>query len=113
MPKDYVPSNDALLQEFTARFVEELGRHPAAVGLAPEELTPVGTALADFRHCLEEQTLAEAAYRNAVQAKRRCRRSLERALRPLCQRITHHPAMTDALRVRLGLTVSQRGRDTS
>jgi hypothetical protein len=77
----------------------------ATFGLVAADLTPLTNARNDFQTKLGNFQTAEAAFRAASEAKKTSRNAAEPLFRQMAQRINRHPAMTNALRAQLRLTV--------
>ena len=104
MRNDYVPSNNAVYDDWLANFVTALTANAATVGLVPADLTPIQDVQSDFTNAradhVAKKDLQNAAYSLLVNK----RRDSEAILRPLVQRIQKHPGMTDDLRSLLRLS---------
>lgn len=105
MSGNYYPSNDLALKDWLTNFVTTITSNAAQVGLAPADLTEL-TADADaFIAALDDYMLKHTALGSATGAKKQTRAEAIGSLRPLVQRIQHHPGMTDALRGMLRLPI--------
>jgi hypothetical protein len=104
---DYVPSSDPELIQWLVNFVAVLTANETALGLTASDVTPLSTAKTALDSAISDFITKQSAYHSATQVKKNARGAVADILRPLVQRITHHPGMTDALRAQLGITVPQ------
>jgi hypothetical protein len=86
-------------------FISVLNANLATFGLVAADLTPLTNARNDFQTKLGNFQTAETAFRTASEAKKTSRNTAEPLFRQMAQRINRHPAMTNALRAQLRLTV--------
>jgi hypothetical protein len=86
-------------------FISVLNANLATFGLVAADLTPLTNARNDFQTKLGNFQTAETAFRAASEAKKTSRNAAEPLFRQMAQRINRHPAMTNALRAQLRLTV--------
>ena len=116
MAREYIPYNDAEFLAWMNNFITVLNANLATFGLVAADLTPLTNARNDFQTKLGNFQTAEAAFRAASEAKKTSRNAAEPLFRQMAQRINRHPAMTNALRAQLRLTVpkprQRRGRGT-
>jgi hypothetical protein len=105
MAAGYIPRNDAEFLAWMNNFLTVLNANLATFGLTAADLTPLTNARNDFQTKLGNFQTAETAYRAASEAKKTARLAAEPLFRQMAQRINRHPAMTNALRAQLGLTV--------
>lgn len=103
MRNDYVPSNNAVYDEWLANFVTILTANAATFGLSAADLEPIEGEQMDFANALSDHVSKKALERAAYAVLATKRRDSESVLRPLVQRIQKHPGMTDELRSLLGL----------
>ena len=103
--RDYLPRNDAEFLAWMNTFLSALNANLATFGLVAADLTPLTNARNDFQTKLNTFQAAETAYRAASEAKKTARDAAEPLFRQMAQRVNRHPAMTNELRARLGLTV--------
>jgi hypothetical protein len=101
----YIPPNDADFLAWMNNFISVLNANLATFGLVAADLTPLTNARNDFQTKLGNFQTAETAFRTASEAKKTSRNTAEPLFRQMAQRINRHPAMTNALRAQLGLTV--------
>ena len=102
---DYIPNPDAEFLAWMNNFISVLNANLATFGLVAADLTPLTNARNDFQTKLGNFQTAEAAFRAASEAKKTSRNAAEPLFRQMAQRINRHPAMTNALRAQLRLTV--------
>jgi hypothetical protein len=113
MPRDFIPRRDAEFLGFTSNLRAKLAAAPdplASLGISPEQVA---------HYALTQETFA-AAYRAAitpgtrtspaVTAKKGAREALEADTRVLARIIHSFPAVTDQMRVELGLCVRRAKR---
>jgi hypothetical protein len=105
MAAGYIPRNDAEFLAWMNNFISVLNANLATFGLVAADLTPLTNARNDFQTKLGNFQTAETAFRTASEAKKTSRNAAEPLFRQMAQRINRHPAMTNALRAQLGLTV--------
>jgi hypothetical protein len=101
---DYIPSNDAEFESWMTNFTASLT--PALLadfGMDPMEITTMLNGFQMFKTDLAAHVAQRAGARAAVAKKNDSRDTLEDLLRPFVRRINNHPAMTDTLRLELGL----------
>jgi len=104
--RDYVPRNDEALRDCMSNFLPVLPPHLAEFGMVAADLQTLQDLSNGFSDDLTayvqlaQETLAMSAQ------KKNSRKAMVAELRPIVQRINHHPAMTDAMRVSLGLKPS-------
>ena len=103
--RDYLPRNDAEFLAWMNTFLSALNANLATFGLVAADLTPLTNARNDFQTKLNTFQAAATAYRAASEAKKTARDAAEPLFRQMAQRVNRHPAMTNELRARLGLTV--------
>jgi hypothetical protein len=101
----YIPPNDAEFLAWMNNFITVLNANLATFGLVAADLTPLTNARNDFQTKLGNFQTAETAFRTASEAKKTARNTAEPLFRQMAQRINRHPAMTNALRAQLRLTV--------
>ena len=101
----YIPPNDAEFLAWMNNFISVLNANLATFGLVAADLTPLTNARNDFQTKLGNFQTAETAYRAASEAKKTARLAAEPLFRQMAQRVNRHPAMTNALRAQLRLTV--------
>ncbi|MCS6924236.1 MAG: hypothetical protein NZM10_07665 [Fimbriimonadales bacterium] len=106
--KRYVPVSDAQYNEWLMQLANELQAIGATYGFTPAEIDALKNAQQAWRTDYTNHLNAQNAARAARQAKARRRRESERLARTYVQRLQRHPAMTDAVRRRLRITVPDR-----
>ena len=103
---DYLPAGIADFVLWMANFGNQIGVHGATVGATPAEIADFQADTLRFA----TEVLAVDSDRNAYRAAEAVRDddrsdTIEPRLRPFVQRIQHYPAMTNAIRRDLGITV--------
>lgn len=101
----YIPPNDGAFLAWLNNFLERLDAYAESFGLDDSAWQPLAEARDALQARLTEFQSAAQAYRAASQARRTARRAAEQLARALAQHLQHHPAMTNALRAELGLTI--------
>ncbi|MCS7272768.1 MAG: hypothetical protein NZ550_01290 [Fimbriimonadales bacterium] len=76
---------------------------PAWFGIGSDELWLLAQAHAKYAKAIQEACDALHAHRAATAAKKQARRHAVALFRQMAQRMNHHPAMTNKLRVQLKL----------
>lgn len=110
MPSDYIPFNDEEAVAWIEQFLSAANAIAEQFGVALETLTAIAEAKDEYAQFLREAQEALVAYRAAVAARRAARQRALALLRPVAQQMNHHPAMTNDLRVLLGLRPRKRTR---
>ncbi len=110
MPRDYVKQPDRQFEAQVAQFLANLGPIKTALGLPATWDAPLQTLKSSFTTTLNGLDLAEAAYRQAKQAKDAARRNLESEFRNLVRQLWANPAFTGAQAAALGLPPRDRQR---
>ncbi len=113
MPRDYMPSNDEQFQVWLSNFCTELSSHLADFGMVAGDLGTLGADQSDFNTKLGDHQAKKIAAGQATVDKNNARIAVETDVRPIVRRINNHPAMTDGLRVALGLNVPGSGASTT
>jgi hypothetical protein len=104
--KYYIPREDAKYDEYAENFNNQLPPIATAIGGIPADLvTAVTDGYADWDVAFDAQTVAQNAALAATQVKDEARVTLSTAIRLVGQLLQKHPALTDAQRQTLGLTV--------
>lgn len=107
---EYIPLNDTEAVAWMKQFLEAANAEAAQFGVAPEELRPLADAADAYATTIQHAQDARLAYHAAIAAKRTARQHAVRLFRQMAQRMNHHPAMTNDLRVQLGLRPRKQGR---
>ncbi|MCH8913839.1 MAG: hypothetical protein IIA33_09770 [Planctomycetes bacterium] len=106
---DYIPSSDGDFDAWQDNFITYASANAAALGLDPLiDIPPLTAAQTTWTTDRAAHTAAQAAAEAARQAKDAGRGGLEGVIRPLVARLQASPAVDDAERQALGITV----RDT-
>ncbi|NOT00490.1 MAG: hypothetical protein HOP29_07670 [Phycisphaerales bacterium] len=105
MANDYIPRADAEFDGWQANFVAYANAHLADLGLVAGDIAPVLTATAEWGTAYAAHVSAAAAAHAARQTKDGRRSSLEALIRGLVRRLQAGPAVDDAERQALGITV--------
>ena len=106
---DFIPKSDPEFQAWAANFSTYLTANAVALGLVAGDATSVATKVTAFNTAFAADTTAQAAAKAATAAKDAARADLEALLRSDTKRIQALPAVTNAQRSALGITV----RDTT
>lgn len=107
---DYIPGSDTEFNSWLSNFVAALGPRRAALGVSEAEFTALTAARAAWDTAFNQHALAQASAATASQAKKDARDGAERSVRVVVRRLQTLPALTDAERVALGITVSATTR---
>jgi hypothetical protein len=105
MPTRYIPRPDADFSAFAAHFAVAFKGWWVALGRSPAALTPLNDALAAWNAAFAAHNSAQALAHGARQNKDAARRALEAQVRPLVNLAQPDPAMTNADRAAIGITV--------
>ena len=109
MATDYIPAGDAEFHNWQNNFVFYADANLAALGLVAGDLTPIVDAGSAWSSAFSNNAAAQAAAQAARQTKDDSRTTLETLIRALVRRLQASPAVSDAERQSLGITV----RDTT
>lgn len=102
---DYLPGPDADYQAWVTNFVTYANANLAALGLVAADMLPVTTNQLAFNNGFSAHIAAKNAAMAAKQTKDESRVALTGAIRPLVRRLQASPAVSDAERAALGITV--------
>ena len=103
---DYFPRVEADLQAWMNQFAAYAGGHLAELGITAAEVAPITAAQADFNGKYAAHTVAHQAAKSARQAKDDSLVALKATVRTLVRRLQASPAVSDAERAALGITVA-------
>lgn len=103
---DYLPARELDFNQWVANFVTVAGAQSAALGLSADDVADLTDQQTAWTAALLAHQTAQAAARTARQTKETSKRSLRSGVRVLVRRLQALPAMTDALRAQLGITVT-------
>ena len=109
---DYVPTNDAELNDWVANFRSAIAPLLAAVGLVAANIEPLTSAHDEFDGALTDWVAKQAAAKSSLESKKLRRRELDETLRPLVRQINNHTGMTNEIRALLGLHIPNGERRT-
>lgn len=107
---DYIPRPDGDFNAWQANFVTYANANLAALGLVAGDMTPVTTAQTAWNTGFTAHVSAQAAAEGARQTKDAARTGYEAAIRPLVRRLQASPAVSDAEKAALGITVPDSER---
>jgi hypothetical protein len=106
--KNYIPSREADLLNWSQNLYDKLTVTPADFGLTAEQVAPFATAQeafkADYAKVLDPATKTKVT----VAAKNQSKKAMLTIVRPLVQTIQNWPGMTNAKRDELEITVPDR-----
>lgn len=108
--KDYIPASDAELGVWMKNYMKKLDSLKGSLNLnaaSVSELTDLGTA---FDADLNKVSEARASLASATQAKDTSRRALEESVRRMTRELQVNPALTDADKADLQITVTDQKR---
>lgn len=105
MAMDYLPAADAAFGPWLQNFVVYANAHLADLGIPLNDLIPVIDAHEAWKTAYAAHLAAQAAAQSATQGKEAARAAAEAAVRALVRRFQASPAVSDAERAALGITV--------
>ncbi len=105
MPQDYIPSSDLDYQAWLLNFVTVANANLAALGLVAADMTPVTTAKTPFDAAIPDVVTKQKALSQAVQNKLAVRKTSVTSVRAVVRKLQANPAVTNALKAQLGITV--------
>ncbi|MBX3396730.1 MAG: hypothetical protein KF841_15340 [Phycisphaerae bacterium] len=106
---DYIPGGDAEFGTWLDNFIAYANANLTGLGLVAGDLTPVTTAQSAWKAAYPAHIAAQQAALAARQDKDAARAGVEAAVRPLVRRLQASPAVDDAERASLGITVPDAG----
>lgn len=107
---DYLPAGDADFTNWVRNFLSYANANLAALTLVAADLTPLTTAEDDWQTALDKHVAAQAQAQGARQTKDDARAKLEFLVRPLVGRLQTTPAMSEAHRASLGVSLRSTTR---
>jgi len=110
---DYIPRNDAEFSDWMTNFIAGLTTHAPTFGLQIADITPISNAKTAFDSALSNQVAKQADARAAVEAKSAARSEAESLVRAIVREINNNRAMTNEIRVDLGLNPRDEERTSS
>lgn len=102
---DFIPKSDADFDAWQINFINYASANAAALGLSSAQMTQLGTLSTNWDDDYAASQTAQSAATAAVQGKNGSRDAEEAYLRVLTAQIQANPAVTDAQRAALGITV--------
>jgi len=108
--KNYIPNKDNDFKVWLDNFQAALTEHLAAFGVSESDIEGLTEAAGAFATALPALATAKAAYHEAIKSKHTARKETEQQLRAVVRRVANHPAMTDAIRAQMGITIPDRIR---
>ncbi len=102
---DYIPAADAAFDSWGTNFVNYITANFAALGLAAADIVAVGTAQATWAVAYPALAAAQSAAQASRQTKDDTRMALETEIRSLTRLLQASPAVDDAERAAMGITV--------
>jgi hypothetical protein len=111
---DFIPGSDADFRTWLLTFTQGLGSAaPAAFGLVAADVTDLQGLFDAFSDALQSNDTIQAQAQSARAEKDEKRLAAEDRVRSIVARIQAHPAVTDAQRTLLGITVRSASRTTA
>ena len=110
---DFIPRSDAEFNTWLQNFTHYASSRLAELGLVAADLTPITAAQTDWDTAYSDHVAAQAAAQGASQTKNTVRATAEALLRPLVQRIQSQPAVSDAHRAGLAITMRSTERTSA
>jgi hypothetical protein len=108
---DYIPTQDAEFDIWVTTFAEYAGANFAALGLTSAQTTQLDTLWStNWTSAYAGHVTAQAAAKSATASKDAARLALEAFVRQLAGQIQSNPAVTNAQRESLGITVRSGSR---
>ena len=105
MARDYIPREDAKLDEWLENFKNQLPAIAALLGIPLPLITAVTTAYGNWDLAFDAHRDAHNAAQSAAQTKDEARSAAKDAVRPVVGMIQKHPSATDTQRETLKITV--------
>jgi len=105
----YLPDAEAELNAWLTNFINTLGNLGPGVGVAPADLAALDAAFGAWTSALASVAESQAALDGLLAGKADARAAVTNHVRVMVRQIQARPAVTDAQRAQLGLTV----RDTT
>jgi hypothetical protein len=102
---DYIPSSDTDFLAWLNKFNDYAGDNLLSLGLVAADLTPITTAINDFRNAIDINVSTQNDARSARIYKDGKRDTVETAVRALVRRLQASPNVDDSERASLGITV--------
>lgn len=106
----FYPSNDRELARWLGNFIAVAGANLSVLGMTASDLSALQTLKADLDNGMIAAEDAKRAAREAFSAKERIRDDARRAIGARGKMIGANPHIPDDLKMRLGLTVSEKSR---
>jgi len=103
---DFIPGADGDFDSFQEVFVAYVVANAVALGIDPADATALGTAQSAWAGSYSAHSTAQAAAQSMRQLKDDSRGDLESSIRTLARQIQANPAVSDAQREAMGLTVA-------
>lgn len=104
---DYLPLRDVELSAWAQNFNAQVQTSGTLLGLTQDEMTALDEMVEAWRTGYSGHVAAQAAAMGARALKDERRRAFKAMIRPLVRRLQVHPAMTDALRAAMRITIPQ------
>lgn len=102
---DFIPQSDAEFDVWQGNFVTFASANLTALGLVAADLTPITAGQTAWASAFPAHTTAQAAAESARAAKDVARTDFVAVIRALVRRLQAPPAVSDAERLSLGITV--------
>jgi hypothetical protein len=102
---NYIPRSDDAFDAWSRQFREAITDLGPGLGIDPPTIGLIHHRITDWQAARAEHTAALAAARAALAAKRDIRAAVESLIRPTVRRLQAAPAITDAARATLGITI--------
>ena len=108
--RDWLVSSDADLKAWADNFVNVAAGSPAHFGLTAGDVADLANAAAALGNSMVNRVNQETLLRAAVETQKANRQAVYALARSLTKRVQITPAVTDADRIHLQLTVRKKGR---
>jgi hypothetical protein len=105
MANDFIPTADLDYQAWLVNFATVANANLIALGLVAGDMTPVTTGQTAFNAAIPDVVTKRQAFEQAVQNKKTTRKTSVTSVRVVVRKIQANPAVTNALKAQLGITV--------
>ncbi|MFH0888244.1 MAG: hypothetical protein V1871_03450 [Planctomycetota bacterium] len=106
--RDYIPQTDAQFDEWLRNFSTNVSAIATPLGVTPALITAVTAAYSDWQLAYTAHQTAQNAAQAAAETKDETRSAAKDAVRPVVGIIQKNPALTDAERETLAITVPDK-----
>lgn len=107
---DYIPQPDAEFDDWQAIFYNYIDANQAALGLTPTQVSDLDNFKLEWEPAYSAHLVAQDAARAATETKNGTRTDYMSEIRKIAGQLQSNPAVTDAQRESMGLTVRKTSR---